>query len=128
LISDSSDEWLHRTGEELGESESLARITTEGCLLGGIKVGEHGLVESEVGPAGKESKDRKPQGGPVENRGQRQKEDRTDVQKRESRDSERYDASEERHGVCWDELTESDKESDLHRNGSCNDGQAKYPC
>jgi hypothetical protein len=128
LIGDGSDEWLYRAREELGKCKCLARITAEGGVLCRVEVGEHSLVESEIGPAGKESKDGKPQSSSGQERREREKENSADVDERKSRNSERYDTAEEGYGMRWDELAESDKESNLNGNGSSNDSQATQLC
>lgn len=88
LVSDRSHKGLHGAGEELGKRKRLARIAALGGGLRRLKIGEDGLVESEVGPAGKETKDSEPQGGPRKNRSKRQKKDDADIDQRESRHSE----------------------------------------
>lgn len=128
LISDGSDEWLHRTREELGKRERLARVTAEGGFLCRVEVGEYSLVESEIGPAGQESKDGKPQSSSGKERRKGEKENGANVDERKSRNSERYDAAEEGYGMRWDELAESDEESNLNGNGPSNDSQAIQSC
>lgn len=63
LVREGSNGRLHGPGEEFGEGERLTGIATEGCRLGGVEVGEDGLVESQVGPAGKEAEQGEPEGG-----------------------------------------------------------------
>lgn len=55
MFRESRNDGFHRPGEELGEGKRLAGIATHRCWLGGVQIGEYGLVESQVCPASKET-------------------------------------------------------------------------
>lgn len=88
-----------------------------------VEIGEDGLVESEVGPAGHETENGKPEGGAGEERSEGQDRDDADVDEGETGDAHREDAAEEGNRMRWDELAEGDEEADLNGDRAGNDRQ-----
>ena len=113
LVREGGDDGLGGPGEELGEGEGLARVAAHRGRLRGVQVGEHGLEEAQVRPAGDEAGQSQQEGGDRQQRRQRKHGNDAEVEEREARDAQRQDALEQRDGVRGDELAEGDEEGDL---------------
>lgn len=121
MVGDGGDEWFGRAWKEFGKGECLGSIAAERIRgLGGIEVGENGLVEAQVRPAREEAEDSEEEGSDGQKRGEREYQHQAKIEERESRDAQREDASEECDGVRWDKLAECDEEADLQGNRAGN--------
>lgn len=120
MVRDGCDGGLDWPREELGKGKGLAGVSAQRSRLGRVQVGEDSLVESQICPASEETENRKPQRSAREEGRKRQHEDDSDIDDGESGYSERQDAAEERDGMRGDQLTESDEEGYLNRDGAGN--------
>lgn len=95
MVCDGRDEGLHGAREEFGESKRFGGIAAERIRgLGGVEVGENGLVEAEVGPARQEAEYGEEEGGEGEQGCESEEEDDTQVEQGETWNTEGENAAE----------------------------------